>query len=116
MNKISDAVANAATSGSLNASAISITYKSLETLSLANTTLVREVASLRADLARSSSQTANTNLDGRLSKTGYCRYHGYKVSKTHTSESCTKRKYGHKEKATSRNPMGGDYWNKGWGT
>ena len=55
LNKISDNVANAATTGSLDAADIYSMAKSLETLTLANTTLVREVASLRAYLANSSS-------------------------------------------------------------
>ena len=116
LNIMSEAVANAATAGYLDIAEISSMAKSLDTLTLANRTLVREVASLRANLANSSSQTANSKLDGHFSKTGYCWLHGYKVSKTHTSESCTNRKDVHKEKSTRRKPMGGSDWNKGWGT
>ena len=59
LNNVSDDVANAATSGSLDAADISSMAKTLETLTLANAAMVREVASLRADLANSSSQRAN---------------------------------------------------------
>ena len=87
---MSDAVANAATAGSLFSADISRMGKSLETLTLANATLVREVASLRAELANNITHWENSNPDGHLSKTCYCWSHGYKVSKTHTSESFTK--------------------------
>ena len=50
LNNMSDAVANAATAGSLDAADISIMAKSLKTLNLAKATLVREVASLCSDL------------------------------------------------------------------
>ena len=59
LNNISDAVANVATAGSQDATDISSMAKSLKSLTLANATLVREVASLHADLENSSSQTAN---------------------------------------------------------
>ena len=59
LNNISDAVANAATARYLNDAEISSMAKSLETLTLANTTLVIEVASLQADLENSSSQRSN---------------------------------------------------------
>ena len=55
LNNMSDAVANAATSGSLSAADISSMAKSLETLTLANATIIREVALPRADLANISS-------------------------------------------------------------
>ena len=90
--------------------------KSVETLTLANVTLVIEVSSIRADLENSSSHRANSHPDGRFYKTGYCWSHGYKVSKNHTSDYFTKRNYGHKEKATRRNPMGGSEQKRGWGT
>ena len=48
LKNISDAVANTATAGSLYAADISSMVKSLETLTLANATLVREVASIRS--------------------------------------------------------------------
>ena len=79
-----DTVANAATSGSVDAAEISRMAKRLKTPTLDNAMLAIEVASLYADLANSSSHTAKSKLDGRFSKTGYCWYHGYKVSKTHT--------------------------------
>ena len=115
-NNMSDASANEAIAGSLVAAGISSMAKILENLNLLNAMVVMEVASLYADMENSSSKTANSNLDGLLSNTGYCWSHGYKVSKTHTRESCTKRKYGHKKKATRRNPMGVSDWNKVWGT
>ena len=87
LNNMSDGADNTATVGSLDAAGISIMAKSLETLTLSNKNLVREVASPRADLANSSSQMAKSNIDGCFSKTGYCWSHGYKASKTHTSES-----------------------------
>ena len=113
---MTDDVANAAKSRSLDVANISSMDKSPYTLTLSNATMVRGVASLRDDLANSSSQRSNSNPYGRFSKIGYCWSHGYKVSKTHTSESCTKIKNGHKEKATRRNPMGVSDWNKGWVT
>ena len=85
--------------------------KSVETLNLANATLVIEVSSIRADLANSSSHRANSHPDGRFYKTGYCWSHGYKVSKTHTSESCTKR-----EMATRRRLTGVTTWGEVTGT
>ena len=88
--------------------------KSLENLTLANATFVKEVALLRAELAANvSSHRSNPSPDSRFSKTGYCWSHGYKFSKTHTSDSCTKRKDGHKYKATSRNTMEDSDYNKG---
>ena len=115
-NKMSDAVANAPTSGSLYGTDIAIMSKILETPTLTNANMVREVDSLCSDLGNSSSQRANQNPEGRFSKTGYCLSIGYKVSKTHTSEYCTKGGNVHKEKATRCNPMGGSEWQKGWGT
>ena len=55
LNKMSNAIANAATAGSIDATDISSKAKSLETLILSNETLVREVASLRAELSNNSS-------------------------------------------------------------
>ena len=46
--------------------------------------------------------------------TGYCWSHGYMVGKTHTSESCIKKKEGHKDKATRADIKGGRTFNSGW--
>ena len=70
LNNMSDAVANTATAESLDAADISSMAKSLETLTLASATLVREVASLRSDLEKKLSRRANSNLDGRFYKKG----------------------------------------------
>ena len=83
---------------------------------LANATLVKEVASLRAELSNNSYHQAKSNPDGRFSKTVYFWPHGYKLSKTHNSDSCTKGKDGHKDKSARRNTMVGSEWNKGRGT
>ena len=74
------------------------------------------MASLRYELANNIYYQENSNPDGRFSKTGYYWLHGYKVSKNHTCESCTKRKDGHKDKANQRNTTGGSDWNRGWVT
>jgi hypothetical protein len=44
--------------------------------------------------------------------TTYCRTHGYKVGKTHTSLTCNTRNLGHKAKATRSDNMGGSQANK----
>ena len=111
---MSDAFANAATTGSLDAADIYRMDKSLKTLTLADTTLVKDVASIRSELATdSSSHWSNSNLNNRFSKICYYWSHGYKVAKKHTSQFCTKIKYCHKEKSTRRYTMGGNDYNKG---
>ena len=52
---------------------------------------------------------------GRFDPKNYCWSHGYKLSHSHTSATCTNRKEGHKSDATRRNPMGGITWNSGYG-
>jgi hypothetical protein len=42
----------------------------------------------------------------------YCRTHGYKVVRTHTSLTCTTRNPGHKPEATRSDNMGGSQANK----
>ena len=66
---MSDAVDNAATATSLDAADIVSMAKSLETLTLANATLVRELALLRDELTNRSSQRANSKLYSRFLKT-----------------------------------------------
>jgi len=48
--------------------------------------------------------------------TGYCRTHGYRVHKSHTSDKCKKKKRGHKNEATRADTMGGSNKNQGWET
>jgi hypothetical protein len=43
---------------------------------------------------------------------GYCWTHGHWVRKSHTSETCTNKAEGHKDKATSKDTMGGSTANK----
>ena len=50
----------------------------------------------------------------RFAPNGYCWSHGYKVTPSHTSKTCTDRKPGHKENATRANIMGGSQANKDW--
>ena len=69
LNNMLGAIANATTAVPLDAADISRMAKSLNTLTLTNTTLVRDMESLCADLENSSSHTANSQLDYRLSKT-----------------------------------------------
>jgi hypothetical protein len=45
---------------------------------------------------------------------GYCWSHGYMVRKTHTSESCIKKKMGHQDKATRADIKVGRTFNNGW--
>lgn len=40
----------------------------------------------------------------------YCWTHGFRVSATHNSKTCTARKDGHREEATADNIMGGNTW------
>ena len=46
--------------------------------------------------------------------TGYCWSHGYMLGKTHTLETCIKKKEGHKDKATRASIKGGRTFNSGW--
>jgi len=45
---------------------------------------------------------------------GYCWTHGHRVCKSHTSETCANKAEGHKDKATSKDTMGGSTANKDW--
>jgi hypothetical protein len=45
---------------------------------------------------------------------GYCWTHGHRVCKSHTSETCVNKAEGHKDKATSKDTMGGSTANKDW--
>ena len=47
---------------------------------------------------------------------GYCSTHGWRVTASHTSKTCTKRNQWHKEDATRADTMGGCNRNKGWET
>jgi hypothetical protein len=40
------------------------------------------------------------------SSDSYCWYHGYKLSRTHTSQTCMYPKYGHQREASKKNNMG----------
>jgi hypothetical protein len=44
----------------------------------------------------------------------YCWTHGHRVSKLHTSETCTRKAEGHVNDATAADTKGGSKQNKGW--
>jgi hypothetical protein len=46
----------------------------------------------------------------RTNNDNYCWSHGYQVGLNHTSDNCTKKAPGHKDKAIKSNIMGGDTW------
>ena len=50
----------------------------------------------------------------RFDPNGHYWSHGYKVTKTNTSKTCTEKKAGHQDGATRSNLMGGNTLNKNW--
>ena len=71
-------------------------------------TLNKQVLSLGSKVVGSSTNS------GSWVKNAYSWLHSYGVRKDHTSLSCFKHLNDHKEKASSRNIMGGKEFNKGW--
>ena len=44
----------------------------------------------------------------------YCWTHGHRISKEHTSATCTHKATGHRDDATTANTLGGSEDNRGW--
>lgn len=102
----------------------------IEKLTTTNAELVSNNAKLTADLAQAIAllnqlvsndekreqircQKVN-EYNMKFDPTGYCWSHGYKVTSSHNSKTCTDRKPGHQEAATRANTMGGSQFNKRW--
>ena len=64
-----------------------------------------------ASAAKTASRSASSS---KFEPGGYCWTHGYKVSKGHSSATCSNKSDGHKDTATRANIMGGSKRNKDW--
>ena len=95
-----------------------------------NTSLTSTVASLTAGLASlttaytllangpppaaSAAKNAPRSASSKFEPCGYCWTHGYKLTKGHSSATCSNKADGHKDTATRANTMGGSKRNKDW--
>ena len=99
------------------ASATVLDRATVANLTAVNKQLIAQVADLQNKLNEAYTQMHNiclnvqptNNTKKPLSEQNYCWTHGFKVKSngTHTSATCTRRKDGHKEEATSTNRLGG---------
>ena len=58
--------------------------------------------------------TAGSGNERKWDPEGYCWSHCYRVSRNHSSKTCTQQREGHKEEATRANTMGGSSANSHW--
>ena len=78
------------------------------------TKLTTKITSLTSKLEKISAGGSGGNAGcGHFDPNNYCWSHGYKLSHSHTSSTCTNENVGHKSDAKRRNPMGGITWNSG---
>jgi hypothetical protein len=82
-----------------------------------NALALKEVKALlkkeRAERAGSGNSDCPPRRTFTPSSDNYCWSHGYKVARTHTSQTCLYPKDGHKREATNKNNMGGSQANRG---
>ena len=76
------------------------------------TTSLATLSKSYAALSRTATATPTRRPVPAADNTRYCWTHGYRVSSTHTSATCTKRAEGHQVAATRSNTMGGSELNK----
>jgi hypothetical protein len=87
-------------------------------LTQANARLVKQLEDTSTELRELKASIHQDRRDRRgprtlaASATNYCWTHGYKVGKTHTSQTCNTRGPGHQAEATRANNMGGSQTNK----
>jgi hypothetical protein len=85
----------------------------VSTLTDANVRLARQLVECSKEVKEVKSLLKKDHVERRgqrpftPSLENYCWYHGYKVSKIHTNQSCNLRKDGHTCEATKANNMGG---------
>lgn len=84
-----------------------------ETLTAANKKLVDAITRMKVPPGAPSPaggvKSTNTPVSGN-----YCWTHGHRISKGHTSATCTNRAPGHRQDATAANTLGGSEKDKGW--
>ena len=84
------------------------------TASLASLTAAYTLLANKQAAAPSDTGTRTARHNTRYEQGGYCWTHGYKLSKGHTSATCSGKATGHKDTATRANTMGGSTRNKNW--
>jgi hypothetical protein len=81
-----------------------------------NATALKEIKALlrkeRAEHANSGNSERPPCRTFTPSSDNYCGYHGYKVARTHTSQTCMYPKEGHQREATKTKNMGGSQVNR----
>ena len=104
------ATSDKATVQQLTAANLALTT-TVATLTATNKKLVDATAKKKPGAGAGSSKTPDAD---KPVPGGYCWTHGHRVRKSHTSETCTNKAKGHKDKATSTNTMEGSTANKDW--
>jgi hypothetical protein len=81
-----------------------------------NATALKEIKALlkkeRVEHAKSGNSKRPPRRNSTPSSDNFCWSHGYKVARTHTSQTCMYPKYGHRCEATKTNNMGGSQVNR----
>jgi hypothetical protein len=83
-----------------------------------NATALKEIKALikkeREERANSGSSERPPHHNSTPSSDNYCWSHGYKLARTHTSQTCMYPKEVHQREATKANNMGGSQVNRDW--
>ena len=122
---ITDALDNLALATTNDCNIIAQLTEANEALTRANLTLTEQIKELIQAMSSHDMQTTEKNdqkrtkvkrFEEKLDPNGYCWTHGYKVSKGHSSHTCSSRAKGHQVEATRSDTMGGSDKNKEWKT